>query len=129
MAHSVEVRLPMLDYRLVELAFGLANEWKIRGPLNKYLLREAMQGRIPEVVRTRVDKMGFPSPYRQLLVGKSFDAVFDLATSRRARERGVYDSERMVRDLEAHRGGTNAEMASRAFRVAQLELWGRLHAL
>ena len=119
----------MLDYRLVELVFGLANEWKIRGPLNKYLLREAMRGRIPEVVRTRVDKMGFPSPYRQLLDGKSFDAVFELLTSRRARERGVYDWERMIRDLEAHRDGSNAEMASRAFRVAQLELWARLHGL
>ena len=129
MAHSVEVRLPMLDYRLVELVFGLANEWKIRGSLNKYVLREAMQGRIPEVVRTRVDKMGFPSPFRQLLDGKTFDAVFELVTSRRARERGVYDWERMVRDLEAHRDSTNAEMASRAFRVAQLELWARLHDL
>ncbi len=129
MAHSVEVRLPMLDYRLVELVFGLANEWKICGPWNKFLLREAMRDRIPEVVRTRVDKMGFPSPFRQLLDGKSFDAVFELVTSRRARERGVYDWERMIRDLEAHRDGTNAEMASRAFRVAQLELWARLHGL
>ena len=129
MAHSVEVRLPMLDYRLVELVFGLANEWKICGPWNKFLLREAMRDRIPEVVRTRVDKMGFPSPFRQLLDGKSFDAVFELVTSRRARERGVYDWERMIRDLEAHRDGTNAEVASRAFRVAQLELWARLHGL
>ncbi len=107
MAHSVEVRLPMLDYRLVELVFGLANEWKICGPWNKFLLREAMRDRIPGVVRTRVDKMGFPSPFRQLLDGKSFDAVFELVTSRRARERGVYDWERMIRDLEAHRDGTN----------------------
>jgi len=129
MAHSVEVRLPMLDYRLVELLFRLANDWKIRGPLNKYLLREAMRGRIPEVVRTRVDKMGFPSPFRQLLDGKTFDAIFDLVTSRRARERGVYNSARIARDLEAHRDTGNAEIAWRAFRVAQLELWAQLHEL
>jgi len=119
----------MLDYRLVELVFGLANEWKIRGPWNKYVLREAMRGRIPEVVRTHVDKMGFLSPFRQLLDGKSFDAVFELVTSRRAREWGIYDWERMIRDLEAHRDGSNAEMASRAFRVAQLERWASVHGL
>ncbi|HEV8511010.1 MAG TPA: asparagine synthase (glutamine-hydrolyzing) [Gemmatimonadales bacterium] len=129
MAHSVEVRLPMLDYRLVEFLFRLANDWKIRGPLNKYLLREAMRGRIPEIVRTRADKMGFPSPFRQLLDGKTFDAVFDLVTSRRARERGVYDSTRIARDLEAHRDSSNGEIAWRAFRVAQLELWAQLHGL
>jgi hypothetical protein len=64
-----------------------------------------------------------------LLDGKSFDAVFELVASRRARERGVYDWERMIRDLEAHRDGNNAEMASRAFRVAQLDLWAKLHDL
>jgi asparagine synthase (glutamine-hydrolysing) len=129
MAHSVEVRLPMLDYRLVELAFGLTNEWKIRGPWNKVLLREAMRDRIPEIVRARVDKMGFPAPSRQLLSGASFGPVFELVSSQRARERGVYNWERMIRDLEAHRDGTNAEMAWRAFRVAQLELWAQQHNL
>ncbi len=129
MAHSVEVRLPMLDYRLVEFLFRLSHEWKIRGPLNKYLFREAMRGRIPELVRTRVDKMGFPSPFRQLLDGKTFDAVFALVTSQRARERGVYDTARIARDLETHRNRSSGEIAWRAFRVAQLELWAQLHGL
>jgi hypothetical protein len=73
--------------------------------------------------------MGFPSPFRQLLDGKTFDAVFDLVTSRRACERGVYDSTRIARDLEAHRDSSNGEIAWRAFRVAQLELWAQLHGL
>jgi asparagine synthase (glutamine-hydrolysing) len=129
MAHSVEVRLPMLDYRLVELAVSLANEWKIRGPWNKFVLREAMRDRIPEIVRVRVDKMGFPAPTGQLLSGASFDAIFDLVNSQHARERGVYNWERMIRDLEAHRDDASAELTWRAFRVAQLELWAKLHDL
>jgi asparagine synthase (glutamine-hydrolysing) len=129
MAHSVEVRLPMLDYRVVEFLFNLANEWKIRGPLNKYLLREAMRDRIPEVVRSRVDKMGFPSPFRQLLDGETFDAIHALVTSQRARERGVYNTARIVRDLETYRDTSNTEIAWRAFRVAQVELWTQLYAL
>ncbi|MFI5248056.1 MAG: asparagine synthase (glutamine-hydrolyzing), partial [Nitrospirales bacterium] len=62
MAHSVEIRLPFLDYRLVSLVFNMTADWKLRGPWNKVVLREAMRQRIPESVRTRVDKMGFPVP-------------------------------------------------------------------
>src|SRR5690606_17151554 len=61
-AHSVELRLPFLDYRLVSLSFSLSARWKLNGPWNKHLLREAMRNRIPEIVRARPDKMGFPTP-------------------------------------------------------------------
>jgi len=61
MAHSIEARVPFLDHRLVEFLFTLPDEWKIRGVTTKYILREAMQGILPEVVRTRTDKIGFKS--------------------------------------------------------------------
>ena len=51
MAHSVECRLPFMDYRLVSLVFKCADGWKLHGPWNKYLLRESMRRRIPEPVR------------------------------------------------------------------------------
>ena len=56
MAHSVEARLPFVDYRLVLLARALPVRWKLRGPYNKYVLREAMRGRMQESVRARVEK-------------------------------------------------------------------------
>jgi asparagine synthase (glutamine-hydrolysing) len=59
MAHSIEARVPFLDYRLVEFLFKLPEEWKIRGVTTKYILREAMQGILPEAIRTRKDKIGF----------------------------------------------------------------------
>lgn len=63
MAHSIEARVPFLDHRLVEFLFTLPADWKIRGVSTKYILREAMCGILPEVVRTRADKIGFrPSP-------------------------------------------------------------------
>jgi asparagine synthetase B (glutamine-hydrolysing) len=49
MAHSVEARLPFLDYRLVSFVSGLSDDWKIRGPWNKYVLREGMRGADPGV--------------------------------------------------------------------------------
>jgi asparagine synthase (glutamine-hydrolysing) len=62
MAHSVEARLPFLDYRLVEFALGLPDDYKIAGSETKRVLREGMRGVLPERVRRRVDKLGFVTP-------------------------------------------------------------------
>jgi asparagine synthase (glutamine-hydrolysing) len=62
MAHSVEARVPFLDYRLVEFAFSLKDCLKVRDGMTKAVLREAMHGVLPEAVRTRVDKLGFVTP-------------------------------------------------------------------
>jgi asparagine synthase (glutamine-hydrolysing) len=53
MAHGVEVRLPFMDYRLVSLAFRLGAQWKLHNEYGKFVLRQAMRERIPEIVRTR----------------------------------------------------------------------------
>jgi asparagine synthase (glutamine-hydrolysing) len=65
MAHSVEARLPFLDYRVVELALGLPEEAKLSGGVTKRVLREAMRGVLPEQVRTRMDKIGFATAEEQ----------------------------------------------------------------
>lgn len=62
MAHSVEARVPFLDYRLVEFAFSLNDDMKVSNGMTKAVLRHAMRDVLPEVVRTRVDKMGFVTP-------------------------------------------------------------------
>jgi asparagine synthase (glutamine-hydrolysing) len=59
MAHGVEARLPFLDYRLVEFALGLPDDFKLRDGWTKRVLREGMQGVLPESVRQRRDKLGF----------------------------------------------------------------------
>lgn len=62
MAHSVESRTPFLDYRLVEFTLGLPTEFKLSNGLTKRVLRESMAGIIPELIRTRLDKMAFETP-------------------------------------------------------------------
>jgi asparagine synthase (glutamine-hydrolysing) len=122
MAHSVEVRLPFLDYRLVTLLFKLAPEWHLRGPWNKFVLREAMRGRIPESVRSRLDKMGFPLPEQEWLANQLSEPVMDILRSRGARERGIYNLDVILRDAERHRRGA-INVTSGLFDVAQFELW------
>ncbi len=62
MAHSIESRLPFLDYRLVEFVVGLPDGHKISDGITKRVQREAMKEIIPEQVRLRMDKMGFVTP-------------------------------------------------------------------
>ena len=62
MAHSVEARVPFLDYRLVEYVLGLPDEFKLDGGVTKRVLRDAMSGILPEAIRGRVDKLGFVTP-------------------------------------------------------------------
>jgi len=76
MAHSVESRVPFLDYNLVEFAVNIPTEQKINGTLTKIILREAMKDYLPEEVYNRTDKIGFSTPIEQKLFqhdGKLFD--------------------------------------------------------
>jgi len=120
MAHSVEARLPFMDYRLVEFLFSLPSYWKLRGELNKFVLREGMKGTIPDVVRDRVDKMGFPTSAKKWFAGPLYAPMRDLLASRRTRERGLYDVDRIELDLERHKAG-EIDVSSGLFNVAQIE--------
>ena len=62
MAHSIETRLPFLDYRVVETALSLPGACKIRNGWSKWVLRKAMDGRMPEEITWRKNKLGFEAP-------------------------------------------------------------------
>ena len=62
MAHGIEVRMPIMDWRLVTLAFGLPAESKIGNGFTKRILRDALLGIMPEKNRVRQSKIGFNSP-------------------------------------------------------------------
>ena len=62
MAHSVESRLPFLDYRLVEFAVNCASSLKLHDGWSKWLLREALADTLPAKIRLRRTKLGFDTP-------------------------------------------------------------------
>ncbi len=121
MAHSVEARLPFLDYRLVSFVCGLPDNWKVRGPWNKYVLREGMRGRIPESVRSRVDKMGFPTASKKWFAHDLYEPLREILASRTLRERGIYNTNALMADLDRHRRG-EADFSNRLFHVAEFEI-------
>jgi asparagine synthase (glutamine-hydrolysing) len=62
MRHSIEARLPFLDYRLVEAAFSMNSHFKIKHGWTKHVLRVAMEGLMPASILWRKIKLGFESP-------------------------------------------------------------------
>ena len=62
MAHSIESRVPFLDYRLVEYVMSLPSDYKIKNAVTKRVLRQGMSGIIPDDIRDRTDKIGFATP-------------------------------------------------------------------
>ena len=68
MAHSVEVRPPFLDHRIVEFAARLPASLKIRGTQQKFVLKELMKDKLPPAILQR-KKIGFDIPAHEWLRG------------------------------------------------------------
>lgn len=62
MRHSIEARLPFMDYRLVEFNLNLSSEHKINGGWSKFILRKFLEDKLPFDVTWRKKKMGFEAP-------------------------------------------------------------------
>ena len=69
MAHGIEVRMPFMDWRLVTYTMALPDAAKSSGGWTKWIARQAMQGRMPEAIRTGRRKVGFNSPMPEWLNG------------------------------------------------------------
>lgn len=71
MMHSIESRLPFLDYNLVQLAFSLPESYKLRNGKTKALLRAGLKDSMPKEIIERHDKKGFPAPDIELFKNNS----------------------------------------------------------
>jgi asparagine synthase (glutamine-hydrolysing) len=125
MAHSVEARLPFLDHRLVALAFNVTEDWKVKGKLGKVLLREAMRGRIPEIVRARVDKMGFPTPSTTWFRDDLYGPTRDVFASRDFAELGLFEPRAAQALLERHKR-REVDASADLFGLVQFTKWAAL---
>ena len=124
MAHSLEARVPFLDYRLVELLFSLDGGQLIERGRTKAVLRRALGDLLPPVVRDRVDKLGFVTPEGRWLRGKLGELAGDVFASQAFANRGFVDAGAARRRLERHRRG-ELEAGFELWRALNVELWAR----
>src|SRR3972149_2673095 len=124
MAFSLEARLPFLDFRLVEYLFSLPSDLKIKGGVSKLILRNAMEGVLPEEVRDRKDKMGFATPediwFRTVLKR----LINEIINSKSFSERGFFDMNKLKSAFSRHCEG-KINISFMIWRWVSLELWFR----
>jgi asparagine synthase (glutamine-hydrolysing) len=126
MAHSIEARVPFLDYRLVELLYSVPPKELIHKGVTKGVLRRAVGDLLPPAVRDRVDKIGFVTPGRRFFRGALGELAADVFASDRFVKRGLVDPVEAQRRLAAVRGGASGTDAP-VWRALNLELWARAY--
>ncbi len=106
MAHSLEVRPPFLDHRIVEFAATLPEDFKIRAGLLKvgslkFILRELMKDKLPRTVLER-RKEGFDIPAHHWLRTALKPLVDETLNERTVRQSGIFQWEAIDRILRSH---------------------------
>jgi asparagine synthase (glutamine-hydrolysing) len=122
MANSIELRVPLLDHKILEFAATLPENFKVRGFTTKYIAKAALQSSVPrEILRRK--KAGFPVPYERWLRTELKGWLQDVLLDRRTIARGYFrrsSVEALIAE-NSHSGKYAKELLS----LAVLELWHR----
>jgi asparagine synthase (glutamine-hydrolysing) len=105
MAHGLEVRVPFLDHRFVDLVTGIPEGLKLKGFTTKYLWKKTIKDRIPDEIARR-SKKGFGIPVAKWLCEELKDLMLELLSGKRLKKQGIFNSsaiKRLVSDHLAHR--------------------------
>lgn len=122
MANSMELRVPLLDHKVLEFASSLPGGVKVRGIATKYLARKALAARVPaEIISRR--KAGFPVPYAVWLRTALRDWTHDLLLDPRTLSRGYFRKSAIENLLSNNT--VNGQFAKEVFSLVVLELWHR----
>lgn len=123
MAAGVEVRVPLLDPQVVELAARLPDRFRQRGGTGKWVLRQALAGVLPREVIER-PKSGFGAPLRAWLHGPLRELVGDTLSPPSLARRGWFEPAAVQALIAADRAG-RSDAAYPIFAVLCVELWAR----
>lgn len=122
MANSVELRVPLLDHKVLEFAASLPVSYKVRGFSTKYIAKRALSKRVPREILER-PKTGFPVPYNSWLRGQLKGWLHDILLDRKTLARGYFRKSAVEKLLEEN--GRSGSYAKELFSLAVLELWHR----
>jgi len=126
MAHGVEVRSPLMDWRLVTFAFAIPSEHKIGGGYTKRILRDAMKGILPEKVRTRTQKLGFPNLDEGWNSPRGHTFIQDSVSSIDFQSSLFWDGRRVQSDFEEALPKRNKVVIYKVWKLVQVQSLLRL---
>jgi asparagine synthase (glutamine-hydrolysing) len=121
MATSLETRAPFLDADVMELAFSMPGDLKVRGSERKYVLKQAMRGILPPSILAR-RKEGFSIPMKNWLRRELAPLMERLLTPDRLVRRGLFEPDDVQRRIAAHKAGRENH-AHTLFSLMVFERW------
>ena len=123
MIHSLEVRVPLLDHKLIELAATIPFSMKFKGNTTKYILKKAMQDLLPPVV-LRQRKQGFSIPIQQWFRHELAQYAKNLLLDKKASSAKYFRTDYVKWLLEEHSSGRQ-RFGTQLFALVIFELWCR----
>jgi asparagine synthase (glutamine-hydrolysing) len=123
MAASTEVRVPLLDHELVELAARMPARLKLKGLTGKHILKRAAEAWLPPEIISR-KKAGFSAPIRAWLVRDLREMVEDLLSESNINRRGYFEYSVVRRLIDENLSGRE-DNSLKVFQLLTLELWHR----
>jgi asparagine synthase (glutamine-hydrolysing) len=124
MAHSLEVRSPLLDHKLMELSASLPGKWKVRGLTTKKIFKDALRPWFPDHILDR-PKQGFGVPIGEWFRGPLRGFPREILLDPRTIDRGWFRRDAVARLLDDHEQGTQ-DNTNKLWALIQLELWMRM---
>jgi asparagine synthase (glutamine-hydrolysing) len=125
MFHSLEVRVPLLDLEMVDLAARVDPSAALHGSLGKVVLRRALEQRVP-AERIPVPKRGFTVPMKTWLRDDLRPAVQELLLDRDPFPTGFFDRDGLAEFYDDHRSG-RLDLTRGLWNLLALQLWADRH--
>jgi len=122
MLHSLENRLPFMDYRIIEFAFKLPLEYKIKNGLGKYIHRDAMRNILPSYILDNPVKIGFESPLKTLFEDEGPKGALAVLMNDRFLNRKLIKESELHNLIKKHLNG-DRDYSRFLYRLLSLELW------
>ncbi len=123
MAASLELRVPFLDHRFLELAASMPSKYRNRKNESKYIIKKAMEPYLDDTILYR-KKQGFPTPLAIMFQGDLKEFVSDVIDSELAHSRQYFDQNEVKRILNEHSEGSQ-DHHKILWQLLVLELWFR----
>jgi asparagine synthase (glutamine-hydrolysing) len=124
MAASLEARVPLLDYKLVEFAASLPSHLKLKGLAQKYLLKKVARRMLPSEIIDR-KKQGFPVPIPLWFRNEAHSFLRDTLSPSVIKSRGLFNPAYVEKLLVEHETGF-ADHATMLYGLVSVELWQQM---
>ncbi len=122
---GIELRHPLLDRELVEFALALPPDQISRRGVTRFILRQALQGLLPETIRERPGKADLTSSFDREFRHRQADRIEGLLRTSAIASLGLADQEHLLRVFSQYRDSEGTPLIGIIFQIVGLELWCR----